>query len=90
MRINREQISIFERLAVVAIFLFVAVFAIQNVWHEMKASEKHTLNNAADEYEALKKMYPGQLQSHPPSMDRMSASGAVISHNAPGIERSSQ
>jgi hypothetical protein len=66
----------------VAIFLFVAAFAIQNVWHEMRASEERVLNNAANEYEAVKKMYPEQFQTHPRSMARMSASGAVIPHNA--------
>jgi hypothetical protein len=49
----------------------------------VKASEERTLNNAAVEYEALKKMYPEQLHTLPPNMVRMNASGAVIPHNAP-------
>jgi hypothetical protein len=80
---DQRQVSLFERLAVVAIFLLVAAFAIQNVWHEVKASEERTLNNAASEYEALKKMYPEQLQTPPQSMVRMKASDAVIPQNAP-------
>jgi hypothetical protein len=81
MRQNEKQVSPFARLAVVAIFLFIAAFAIQSVWHEVKASEERTLNNAAVEYEALKKMYPEQLHTLPPSLVRMNASGAVIPHN---------
>jgi hypothetical protein len=79
---DQEQVSLFGRLAVVAIFLLVAAIAIQNIWHEVKASEERTLNNAAGEYEALKKMYPEQLQTLPPNKVRMNASGAVIPHNA--------
>jgi hypothetical protein len=80
---NEKQVSPFARLAVVAIFLFIAAFAIQSVWHEVKAYEERTLNNAATEYEALKKMYPEQLHTLPSSMVRMNASGAVIPYNAP-------
>jgi hypothetical protein len=53
MRNDQRQVSRFERLAVVTIFLLVTVFAIQNVWHEVKASEGRTMNNAATEYKAL-------------------------------------
>ena len=80
---DQEQVSLLERLAMVAIFLFVAAFAIQNLWHVVKASEERTLNNTASEYEALKKMYPEQLQTLPQIMVRMNASGAVSPHNAP-------
>ena len=79
---DQEQFSLFERLAVVTILLVVAVIA-QNVWHEVKAYEERTLNNATGEYDALKKMYAEQLQTSPPSMVRMNSSGAVIPHNAP-------
>ena len=80
---DQRQVSRFERLAVVTIFLLVTVFAIQNVWYEVKASEGRTMNNAATEYKALKKMYPEQLQTLPQSMARMKASSAVIPQNAP-------
>ena len=82
---DQKQISLFERFAVVAIFLFVAAFAIQNLWHVVKASEERTLNNSASEYEALKKMYPEKLQALPQSMVRMNTSSAVIPQNAPII-----
>lgn len=73
----------FGRFAVVAIFLFVVAFAIQNLRHVVMASEERTLNNAASEYEALKKMYPEKLQTLPQSMVRMNSSGAVIPQNVP-------
>jgi hypothetical protein len=80
---DQGHVSLFERLAVVATLLLVAAVAIQNVWHEVKASEERTLNDAAGEYEALKKMYPERLQTPPLSMVRMNASGGVIPDNAP-------
>jgi hypothetical protein len=75
--------SLFEHLAVVAILLLVAAIAIQNVWHEVKGSEEPVMNNAAGEYEALKKMYPEQLQSLPLSKIRMNTFGAIMPDNAP-------
>ena len=75
---DQEQVSLLERLAMVAIFLLVAVFAIQNVWHEVKTSEEQILNNAVGEYETLMKMYPEKFQTPPQSMVRMNASGAVM------------
>jgi hypothetical protein len=81
---DKRQVSLFERLAVVTIFLLVIVFAIQNVWHEVKASEGRTMNNATTEYKALKKkMYPEQFQTLPQSLARMKASSAVIPQNTP-------
>jgi predicted RND superfamily exporter protein len=80
---TKNRFLIFERLAVVAIFLFVVAFAIQNLWHVVKASEERNLNNSASEYKALKKMYPEKLQTLPQSMVRLNASGAVIPQNAP-------
>ena len=83
MHIDQGQVSLFERWAVVAIFLLVAAFAIRNVWHEVKTSEERILNNAVGEYETLMKMYPEKFQTLPQSMVGMNASGAVIPHNAP-------
>src|SRR5580698_10272791 len=62
---TKNRFLFFGRFAVVAIFLFVVAFAIQNLWHVVKASEERTLNNAASEYEALEKMYPEKLQTLP-------------------------
>ena len=75
MHYDQKQVSLFERLAVMAIFLIVAAFAIQNVWHEVKTSEERILNNAAGEFEELMKMYPEKFQTLPQSMVRMSQSG---------------
>jgi hypothetical protein len=80
---DQRQVSLFHRLAVVAIFLLVVAFAIQNVWHKVKASEGRTLNNAATQYKALKKMYPERLQTLSQSTFRMKAPSAVIPQNAP-------
>jgi hypothetical protein len=80
---TKNRFLFFGRFAVVAIFLFVVAFAIQNLWHVVKASEERTLNNAASEYEVLKKMYPEKLQTLPQSMVRMNTSSAVIPQNAP-------
>jgi hypothetical protein len=80
---DQKQASLFERLAVVAMFLLVAAFAIQNVWRRVKASEVRTLNNAVGDYEALKKIYPEQFHTLPQSTLPMNASGAVIPLNAP-------
>jgi hypothetical protein len=79
---DQEKFSLFERLGVVSILLLVAAIA-QNVWHEVKKSEVRTVTNAADEYEVLKEMYPEEIQTLPPSVVRMNASGAAVPHNAP-------
>jgi hypothetical protein len=83
MRHDKKQDSPFTRLVLVAIFLFISAFAFQSVWHEVKASEKRTLNNAAVEYESLKKMYPEQVHILPSSMVQMNTSGAAIPINEP-------
>src|ERR1700682_2736556 len=76
MHIDQEQVSLFERWAVVAIFLLVAAFAIRNVWHEVKTSEERILNNAVGEYETLMKMYPEKFQTLPQMTVRMQVAGA--------------
>jgi hypothetical protein len=74
---GQQQFSLFERWAMVAILLLVAAITIQSVWHEVKASEERTVNNAVGEYEALKKMYFERLPTLPPDVAPMNASGAV-------------
>jgi len=49
-----KQFSLFERFAVVAIILLVAVIATQNILFSVRASEERSLNNATVEYAGVK------------------------------------
>ena len=75
---TKNRFSPFERLAVVTILLLVAAITIQNVLHELKASEQRILKDAVGEYEAAKGMYAEQHRALPPSTVRMNGYGAVI------------
>jgi type II secretory pathway pseudopilin PulG len=83
MQTDQMQFSLFERFVVVAIILLVAVLAIQNILHSMRASEDRTLNNAAVEYAAVKNMYAEQRQAAPPNIVRANGTGAVNTHSMP-------
>ena len=83
MRIDQKQFTLFERFVVLTIILLVAVIAIQNILHSMRASEDRTLNNAAVEYAAVKNMYAEQRQAVPPNVVRANGTGAVNTHNTP-------
>jgi type II secretory pathway pseudopilin PulG len=83
MQTGQQQFSVWERLVVVAIILFVATMLIQKVLHSVKASERRSLDNAAGEYAGIKNMYAGQRQIVPPSMASAIATDAASIHNAP-------
>jgi competence protein ComGC len=83
MQTEQKQYSLFERFVVLAIILLVAVIAIQNILHSVRASEDRTLNNAAVEYAGVKNMYAEQRQTIPPSLVRADRTGAVNTHNTP-------
>ena len=83
MKARQIQFSFFERLVVVTIILLVSAMVIQNVLHSVKASEEHTLSNAAVEYAAVKSMYAEQHKTIAPGMARTSASGPVNTYDAP-------
>jgi competence protein ComGC len=83
MQTDQKQFSLFERFVVVAIILLVAVLAIQNILHSVRASEDRTLSNAVVEYAAVKNMYAEQRQTVPPSLVRANGTGAVNTRNTP-------
>jgi type II secretory pathway pseudopilin PulG len=83
MQPDQKQFSLIERFVVLAIILLVAVIAIQNILHSVRASEDRTLSNAAVEYVAVKNMYAEQRQTLPPSLVRANGTGAVNTHNTP-------
>jgi type II secretory pathway pseudopilin PulG len=83
MRTDQKQFTLFERFVVLTIILLVAVIAIQNILHSMRASEDRALNNAAVEYAAVKNMYAEQRQAVPPNVVRANGTGAVNTHNPP-------
>jgi len=84
MQTGQHQFSVFERLVVVAIILFVAAILIQKVLHTVKVSEQRSLNNAAGQYAAVKSMYAEQGQVAPPSIVSATATDGSSVHNGPG------
>jgi type II secretory pathway pseudopilin PulG len=68
MQDERARFSLIERMAVVAILLFVTVIALHNLLQSVSESEERTLNKAAVEYSAVKDMYAEQRQFVPPAM----------------------
>jgi competence protein ComGC len=83
MQTDQKQFSLFERFVVVAIIFLVAVIAIENILHSVRASEERGLNNAAVEYVGVKNMYAEQRQTVPPSLVRANGVGAVKTRNTP-------
>jgi hypothetical protein len=83
MQTNQKQFTHFERFVVLAIILFVAVIAIQNILHSIRASEDRTLNHAVVEYAGIKNMYTEQRQIVSPNVVRANATRAVNTHNTP-------
>jgi type II secretory pathway pseudopilin PulG len=83
MQTHQKQFSLIERFVVLAIILLVALIAIQNILHSVRASEERTLNNAGVEYAAVKNMYAEQRQTVPPSPVRANGAGTVNTHNTP-------
>ncbi len=83
MQTDQKQFSLFERFAVVAIILLVAVIAIQNILFSVRASEERSLNNATVEYAGVKNMYAEQRQTVPPSLVRANGAGAINARNTP-------
>ena len=83
MQTDQKQFSLFERFAVVAIILLVAVIATQNILFSVRASEERSLNNATVEYAGVKNMYAEQRQTVPPSLVRANGAAAVNTRNTP-------
>lgn len=63
MRNAKKDFTLLERLMVVAIIVFVAAIAIQNVLLSVKSSEEQTVNAAKVEYAAVRSMYAGQSRT---------------------------
>ena len=68
MQDERARFSLMERMAVVAILLFVTVIAIHNLLQSVSKSEERTFSKAAVEYSAVKNTYAEQRQFVPPAM----------------------
>ena len=68
MQDERARFSLIERMAVVAILLFVTAVAIHNLLQAVSESEERTFDKAAVEYSAVKNMYAEQRHFVPPAM----------------------
>jgi prepilin-type N-terminal cleavage/methylation domain-containing protein len=83
MQSGQKGFSLMERLTVMAIILFVAAIAIQNLLHSVKASEERTLNAAIVEYSTLKSMYAEQHHTGYSGAATMNVTAADNFHNEP-------
>ena len=83
MQNERNQFSLFEQIAVVAIILLVSAMTIQNVLYSMRASEERTVNDAVADYATVKSMYAEQGQVVLPSVVSRNVNGAANLHGAP-------
>jgi type II secretory pathway pseudopilin PulG len=81
---KNERFTLTERVAVVAIILFVTAIALQNLLQSVTESEERTLNAAAAEYATLRSMYAEHYQTAPASMTHVNAIGAVTTLRTPG------
>jgi hypothetical protein len=77
MQDERARFSLMERMAVVAILLFVTVMAIHNLLQSVSESEERTFNKGATEYSTVKNMYAEQRQFVPPAMGPTHTTAAV-------------
>jgi Tfp pilus assembly protein PilE len=62
MHTGQKDLSIIERLSVLAIILLIAAIGIQSLLHAVKESEERTLSAATVEYNAVRRMYAEPYQ----------------------------
>lgn len=65
MKNEKNPFSLLEWLMVVAILVFVAAIAIQDLLHSVRVSEENTIHEAATEYSALRNIYAEQYRAFP-------------------------
>jgi hypothetical protein len=68
MQDERARFSPIERIAVVAILMFVTAIAMHNLLQSVSESEERTIEKAAVQYSAVKNVYAEQRQFFPPAM----------------------
>ena len=66
---------------VVAILLFVAAVAVQNMLLSVKASEEQTVKAATVEYATLRNVYAEQYRAVPSSAQSEDSAGVLSSHS---------
>jgi type II secretory pathway pseudopilin PulG len=83
MKNDGEDFTLLERVMVVAILLFVAAIAIQNVLHSLRESEEDTVHAAATEYSGVRNMYEEQHRAVPVGLSSVNSTGASGVFNTP-------
>jgi Tfp pilus assembly protein PilE len=71
MEAEKKNFTLLERMMVVAILLFAAAIAIQDLIHSVKVSEEKKVGAAETEYSAVRNMFAEQYRA-----DSAGASGA--------------
>jgi type II secretory pathway pseudopilin PulG len=83
MQDERARFSLIERIAVVAILLFVTAVAINNLLQSVSESEERTFNKAAVQYSAVKNVYAEQCHFVPPAMGPAHTVAVAGTQNTP-------
>jgi type II secretory pathway pseudopilin PulG len=72
MEVGTKNFTLLERVIVVAILLFAAAMAAQDLIHSAKVSEEKKVRAAETEYSAVRSMYADQYRSE--------TNGAILRH----------
>ena len=82
MRNTKPYFTPIERLMVLAILLFLAAIAVQNVALSLKDSEDQTVKAAKVEYAGVRNMYAGQNRVGPSVEAGRNSAGVTVASNA--------
>jgi Tfp pilus assembly protein PilE len=77
MKNENRNFTLVECLMVVAILMFVASIAIQDLVHSVRASEENTVHAAATQYSAVRNMYAEQSRAVPAGASGVNSTSAA-------------
>ena len=83
MKNDKNIFSLLECLMIVAILLFVAATAIQDLLHSVRVSEENTVHVAATEYLALRNIYAEQYRAVPAGASGVNSTSDANVFNTP-------
>jgi Tfp pilus assembly protein PilE len=83
MKNENRNFSLVECLMVVAILMFVASIAIQDLVHSVKAAEEDTVHSAATHYSVVRNMYAEQPRAVPAGPSGVKSTSAAGIFNTP-------
>ena len=83
MEAKKKDFTLLERVMVVAILLFAAAIAVQDLIHSVRVSEEKRVRAAETEYSAVRNMYAEQYRSESTGASAANTTRASLVFNAP-------